>query len=123
MINEIDEMFEYIRLAYEKFINTGNGIRYAVARIFDEYDVYEDDDDAIVEDVITILAISELIINNESLYINTVKRIQKSFDNIDKFQAIIKEQITEIELQNLLSRIHKIENALTSVQITDNPRY
>ena len=123
MISEINEMIDYICDSYQEYISMNRGERYAVARIFDEYDVYEDDDESIVEDVVTMLAIGEMIIDNNCLYIQTVERMKKSLCKVEMFKNILKNEIKEDELNNLLMRIKKVEDALFSVEITNAPNY
>ncbi|MCR5837702.1 MAG: hypothetical protein K6G88_14480 [Lachnospiraceae bacterium] len=80
MIFEINEIFEYIQASYLEYISMNRGGRYAVARIFDEYDVFEDDSEAIMEDMITMLAIGEMIVNNDCIFIKTIERLKKSME-------------------------------------------
>lgn len=123
MIFEINEMFEYISESYQEYINLGRGERYAVARIFDEYDMFDDDLESVVDDMITMLAIGELIINNECLYVKTVERLKKAYGNKQLFIDALRNQITESELNDLLERIKRIESGLADITITDDPNY
>ena len=107
MIFEINELIEDIRKTYQEFINTGKGEEYAVGRIFYEFDVYEDDLESIAEDMVSMMAIGEMIINTNCLNTKIRNRLNKTFGKIDLFIDEIKEKISETELNDLLLRIKK----------------
>lgn len=122
MISEINEMIEYISEAYRRFISEGRGYRYASARIFDEYDVFQYDSDAIIEDMITMLAIGELIINNECIFANHIKRLEQTYAKIQLFTENVKGKIAENELNDILLRIRMVGAALKEATITYDNR-
>ena len=122
MISEINEIIEHISESYQEYIGVGRGQRYAIARIFDEYDVFDDDSDAIIEDMITMLAIGELIINNESIFVNNIKRLKKTYDKIQVFTENVKDKIAENELNDILLRIKTVEDALKNATVTYDPK-
>lgn len=112
MILEINELAQDIRKSFQEYINVGRGEEYAVGRIFYEFDVFEDDSESIVEDMISMMAIGELIINTNCFNMKIRDRLKRTFGKIDLFIDELKEKITENELNDLLMRIKKIDEAL-----------
>ena len=112
MIFEINELIEDIRKTYQEFISIGRGEEYAIGRIFYEFDVFEDDSESVVEDMISMMVIGEMIINTNCLNVKIRERLNKTFEKIDLFMDELTDQITESELNDLIMRIKKVDEAL-----------
>ena len=56
--------------------------------------------------------IGEMIINTNCLNVKIRERLNKTFEKIDLFMDELRDQITESELNDLIMRIKKVDEAL-----------
>ena len=117
-INELNELIDDINEAYNEFVEQNRGERYAIARLFDEFDTMGSED---IDDIITNMAIGELIIKQDSVFIGNLQCIKKSLMNFDNLKNELKTEITEKELNNIESRIKKVLEMLDTMKVTTDP--
>lgn len=118
-INEINELVENINEAYNEFLEKNRGERYAIARLFEEFDTYNNGD--LVEYIIVNLAIGEIIIKQDSVFKGNLECIKKTLQKYENLKEDLKKEITEQELCNLTFRVTKVLNMLDKMNVDTNP--
>ncbi|EPY6469403.1 Imm3 family immunity protein [Clostridium sporogenes] len=118
-ISEINEAVDNINEAYDEFLQKDRGERYAIARLFEEFDVYNGCD--LIEDIIVNMAIGEIIINQDSVFKGNLECIKKSLHQYENVKEVLKKEITEQELGNITFRVTKVLNMLDRMNVDINP--
>ena len=117
-INEINELVENINEAYNEFIEKNRGERYAIARLFEEFGTYNNGD--LVEDIVINMAIGEIVIEQESVFIGNLECIKKSLGKYENVKEELKNEISEQELSEITVRINRVLNILDKMSIDTN---
>ena len=117
-INQINELVENINEAYNEFIEKNRGERYAIARLFEEFDTYNNGD--LVEDIVTNMAIGEIVIEQDSVFIGNLQCIKKSLQKYENIKEELKNEITEQELVEITVSVNKVLNMLDKMSIDSN---
>jgi glutathionyl-hydroquinone reductase len=118
-INEINELVENINEAYNEFIEKNRGERYAIARLFEEFDTYNNGE--LAEDIVVNMAIGEIIIEQDSVFKGNLECIKKSLHKYENVKEELKKEITEQELEQITVRVNKVLNMLEKMNIDTNP--
>lgn len=119
-INDINELIENINEAYNEFLEKKRGERYAIARLFEEFDTYNNGD--LVEDIIVNMTIGELIIKQDSVFNGNLECIKKSLEIDENAKEEPKKGITEQELDKIVFRVTKVLNMLDKMKVDTNPK-
>ncbi|MDB2152536.1 Imm3 family immunity protein [Clostridium butyricum] len=119
-INDINELIENINEAYNEFLEKKRGERYAIARLFEEFDTYNNGD--LVEDIIVNMTIGELIIKQDSVFNGNLECIKKSLEIDENAKEELKKGITEQELDKIVFRVTKVLNMLDKMKVDTNPK-
>lgn len=117
-INEINELVENINEAYNEFLEKNRGERYAIARLFEEFDTYNNGD--LVEDIIVNMAIGEIVIEQDSIFKGNLECIKKSLHKYETVKEELKKEITEQELEKIAFRVTKVLNILDKMNVYTN---
>lgn len=119
-INEINELIENINESYNEFLQKNRGERYAIARLFEEFHMYNNGD--LIEDIIVNIVIGELIIKQDSVFKGTLECIKKSLQRYENAKEELKKGITEQELDKIVLRVTKVLSMLDKMSIDTNPK-
>lgn len=119
-INEINELVENINEAYNEFIEKNRGERYAIARLFEEFDTYNNGD--LLEDIVINMAIGEIVKKQDSVFIGNLECIKKSLEKYENIKEELKNEITKQELEEITVRVNKVLNMLGKMRIDINSR-
>lgn len=118
-INDINELVENINEAYKEFMEKDRGERYAIARLFEEFDTYNNGD--LVEDIVVNMAIGEIIIEQDSVFKGNLECIKKSLNKYENVKEELKNEITEQGLEEITIRVNNVLNMLEKMNIDTNP--
>ncbi|KMT63015.1 Imm3 family immunity protein [Paenilisteria newyorkensis] len=95
---DYEELFEAINESYVEFLANGRGEKFAVARAFNEYA-----DMGIIEDIITDVAIGEILLSQDKVFIGYMEGITSRLSEVKKDN--LKNELSSEEIENLLGRI------------------
>lgn len=118
-INEINELVENINESYKEFMEKNRGERYAIARLFEEFDTYNNGD--LAEDFVVNMAIGEIIIEQDSVFKGNLECIKKSLNKYENIKDELKNEITEQELKEITIRVNNVLNMLEKMNVDTNP--
>ena len=99
---EYNELLEAIQDTYEQLLDEDRGYRYAIARLADEFD-----------------HLGEIAIKHDKVFVGRIEGITnrlKKFKDIDASHELTKEEIAD-----LTSRIEKVLEGLSKLEIDYNP--
>lgn len=111
---EYNELFEAINEAYNDFLALNRGYKYAIASAADEYINLGK-----IEDVIADAAIGEILLTHDKVFIGYIKGITKRLSRFHPIDAV--GELTQEEIRDLTSRIHKVLEGFEEVEIDYNP--
>ncbi|MBC6972217.1 hypothetical protein H9I32_07250 [Bacillus sp. Xin] len=111
---EYNELFEAINEAYNDFLALNRGYRYAIARAADEYINLGE-----IEDVIADVAIGEIVLTHNKVFIGYIEGITKRLSKFHPLDAV--GELAQEEIRDLTNRIHKVLEGLEKVEIDYNP--
>ncbi|MBC1502175.1 hypothetical protein HB943_16355 [Listeria weihenstephanensis] len=95
---EYEELIKAINESYENFLKIGRGEKFAIARAFNEYaDMGE------IEDIITDIAIGEILLYQDKVFIGYIKGITGRLSGVKKDN--LKNELSDEQIENLLDRI------------------
>ncbi|PEY43942.1 hypothetical protein CN354_01905 [Bacillus cereus] len=111
---EYNELFETINEAYNDFLTLDRGQKDAIARTSYEYINLGE-----IEDVIVDTAIGEILLTHDKVFIGYIEGITKRLSKFNPLDAV--GELTQEEIRDLSSRIHKVLEGLEKVEIDYNP--
>ncbi|MEX3745946.1 MULTISPECIES: Imm3 family immunity protein [Lysinibacillus] len=111
---EYSELFETIHEVYEEFLTENRGHRRAIARLVDDFSNLGK-----VEDIIVDVAIGEILITHDKVFIGYVENIPKrlSMFNLQEVEG----ELTKEEINDLSKRINKVIDGLKNAEVDYNP--
>jgi hypothetical protein len=111
---EYNELVEAINEDYNKYVKLNRGLEYAIARTVNDYMNMERVEDFIVDTVI-----GEILLSKNKVFIGYVEGIKKRlsmFEDLD-----VTSELTHEEIADLTTRIEKVLDGLSKVEIDYNP--
>lgn len=109
-----DELFETIQEVYKEFLSQNRGRRHAIARIVDDFNNLGK-----IEDIIVDVAIGEILITYDKIFVGYVEDITKSLSMFNPKEA--EEELTVKEIKDLSRRINKVIEGLKTAELDYNP--
>ncbi|MEN1936480.1 Imm3 family immunity protein [Paenibacillus sp. 102] len=111
---EYNELFEAINETYNDFLALNRGQKDAIARTAYEYINLGE-----IEDVIADVAIGEILLTHDKVFIGYIEGITKRLSKFHPLDAT--GELTQEEIRDLTNRIHKVLEGLEQVEIDYNP--
>ncbi|MED4452068.1 Imm3 family immunity protein [Metabacillus fastidiosus] len=110
---EYSELFETIHEVYEEFLTENRGHKHAIARLVDDFSNLGK-----VEDIIVDVAIGEIVVTHDKVFIGYVENITKrlSMFNLQEVEG----ELTKEEINDLLKRINKVIDGLKNAEVDYN---
>jgi len=109
-----DELFETIQEVYKEFLSQNRGYRHAIARIVDDFNNLGK-----IEDIIVDVAIGEILITYDKIFVGYVEDITKSLSMFNPKEA--EDELTVKEIKDLSRRINKVIEGLKTAELDYNP--
>jgi len=109
-----DELFETIQEVYKEFLSQNRGRRHAIARIVDDFNNLGK-----IEDIIVDVAIGEILITYDKIFVGYVEDITKSLSMFNPKEA--EDELTVKEIKDLSRRINKVIEGLKTAELDYNP--
>jgi Flp pilus assembly CpaF family ATPase len=109
-----DELFETIQEVYKEFLSQNRGCRHAIARIVDDFNNLGK-----IEDIIVDVAIGEILITYDKIFVGYVEDITKSLSMFNPKEA--EDELTVKEIKDLSRRINKVIEGLKTAELDYNP--
>ncbi|MGR6338780.1 Imm3 family immunity protein [Priestia megaterium] len=109
-----DELFETIQEVYKEFLPQNRGRRHAIARIVDDFNNLGK-----IEDIIVDVAIGEILITYDKIFVGYVEDITKSLSMFNPKEA--EDELTVKEIKDLSRRINKVIEGLKTAELDYNP--
>ncbi len=108
-----NELFETIQEVYKEFLSQNRGHRHAIARIVDDFNNLGK-----IEDIIVDVAIGEILITYDKVFVGYVEGITKSLSMFNPKEA--EDELTLEEIQDLSKRINKVIEGLRNAEVDYN---
>ncbi|MEC3606116.1 Imm3 family immunity protein [Bacillus glycinifermentans] len=108
-----DELFETIQEMYKEFLSQNRGHRYAIARIVDDFHNLGE-----LEDIIVDVAIGEILITHDKVFIGYIESIIKNLSMFNAQDA--KGELASEEIKDLSRRIDKVIKGLKNAEVDYN---
>ncbi|WP_338780314.1 Imm3 family immunity protein [Metabacillus sp. FJAT-52054] len=109
-----NELFETIQEIYQEFLAQGRGYRHAIARIVDDFSNLGK-----VEDIIVDVAIGEILITNDKVFVGYVEGITTNLNMFNPKEA--EGELTSEEIKDLSRRINNVLAGLRKAEVDYNP--
>ncbi|MEK4522405.1 Imm3 family immunity protein [Psychrobacillus sp. FSL W7-1493] len=108
-----NELFETIEEVYKEFLSQNRGHRHAIARIVDDFNNLGK-----IENIIVDVAIGEILINHDKVFIGYVEGITKSLSEFNLKEA--ENELTLDEIKDLSRRINTVIEGLKNTEVDYN---
>ncbi|MER2169257.1 MAG: Imm3 family immunity protein [Psychrobacillus psychrodurans] len=108
-----NELFETIEEVYKEFLSQNRGHRHAIARIVDDFNNLGK-----IENIIVDVAIGEILINYDKVFIGYVESITKSLSEFNPKEA--ENELTLDEIKDLSRRINTVIEGLKNTEVDYN---
>lgn len=108
-----NELFETIQEVYKEFLSQNRGHRHAIARIIDDFNNLGK-----IEDIIVDVAIGEILITYDKVFVGYVEGITKSLRVFNRQEA--EDELTSEEIKDLSRRINKVIEELKNAEVDYN---
>ena len=108
-----NELFETIQEVYKEFLSQNRGHRHAIARIVDDFNNLGK-----IENIIVDVAIGEILINYDKVFIGYVESITKSLSEFNPKEA--ENELTLDEIKDLSRRINTVIEGLKNTEVDYN---
>ncbi|MFP9128852.1 Imm3 family immunity protein [Niallia sp. BSM11] len=109
-----NELFETIQEVYKEFLSQNRGHRHAIARIVDDFNNLGK-----IEDIIVDVAIGEILITYDSVFVGYVEGITKRLSMFNPKGA--EAELTLEEITDLSRRINRVIEGLKNAKVGYNP--
>lgn len=109
-----NELFETIQGVYKEFLSQNRGHRHTIARIVDDFNNLGK-----IEDIIVDVAIGEILITYDKVFVGYVEGRTKSLSLFNPQEA--EDELTSEEIKDLSRRINKVIEGLKNAEVDYNP--
>ncbi|MED4651215.1 hypothetical protein COM13_09475 [Bacillus pseudomycoides] len=109
-----NELFETIQGVDKEFLSQNRGHRHTIARIVDDFNNLGK-----IEDIIVDVAIGEILITYDKVFIGYVEGITKTLSLFNPQEA--EGELTSEEINDLSRRINKVIEGLKNAEVDYNP--